>query len=126
MNFCSIPARRALAAGLCLILSISPAGLTPGLAQNLPNLGDESETVLSPQMERRIGESYFRELRRDFTYLDDPELKAYVEQLGAQLIAAGPDSGLVRRKNAWQHGLCGACQRCIFAGAGFLHHQLRA
>ena len=94
MNFRSIPLRRALASGLCLILSISPAALTPGLAQNLPNLGDESETVLSPQMERRIGESYFRELRRDFTYLDDPELKAYVEQLGAQLIAAGPDSGL--------------------------------
>ncbi len=64
------------------------------MAQNLPNLGDESANALSPQMERRIGESYYRELRRDLSYLDDPELKSYVEELGAQLIASGPEPGL--------------------------------
>ncbi len=90
MNFRPSRWRRVLAAGLCPVLVITPAGL----AQNLPNLGDESSNALSPQMERRIGESYYRELRRDLSYLDDPELKAYVGELGAQLIAAGPEPGL--------------------------------
>ena len=66
----------------------------PALAQNLPNLGDESADALSPQMERRIGEGYYRELRRDPAYLDDPEVTAYVQDLGYRLIAAGPEARL--------------------------------
>ena len=63
-------------------------------AQNLPNLGDESANALSPQMERKIGEGYYRELRRDASYLDDPEAIAYVQELGYRLIAAGPEPSM--------------------------------
>ena len=98
MIFCSTAkyraaSRRTLATLVAASLALSPAA-GPSFAQNLPNLGDESANVLSPQMERRIGESYYRELRRDPSYLDDPEIKAYIEELGAQLIAAGPEPGL--------------------------------
>lgn len=75
---------------VALALTLLPFGGT-GIAQNLPNLGDESAAVLTPQMERRIGEGYYRELRRDPAYLDDPEASGYVEELGNRLIAAGPE-----------------------------------
>ena len=87
---------RRIAAVLISLTLVLPAPLmlTPAaaLAQNLPNLGDESADALSPQMERRIGEGYYRELRRDPSYLDDPEITAYVQDLGYRLIAAGPDA----------------------------------
>ena len=61
---------------------------------NLPNLGDESAAVLTPQMERKIGEGFYRELRRDPSFLDDFEVSGYVQELGQRLIAAGPEPGL--------------------------------
>ena len=87
-------ARRGLAWLLSLLLALGPSGSQLVVAQNLPDLGDESAGALSPQTERRIGESYYRDLRRDAAYLDDSELKAYVEELGRRLIAAGPDPGM--------------------------------
>jgi beta-barrel assembly-enhancing protease len=85
---------RACAAALAVSLACAPAPGGRVMAQNLPNLGDESANVLSPQMERRIGEGYFRELRRDPDFLDDPEVTAYVQDLGNRLLAASPDPTL--------------------------------
>ena len=52
----------------------------------LPDLGDASSNVLSPQMERRIGESIARDIRqRDPDYVDDPELSEYLASLGGKL-----------------------------------------
>ncbi len=85
---------RVWSAILALSLAFAPLPGGRALAQNLPNLGDESATVLSPQMERRIGEGYYRELRRDADFLDDPEVTYYVQDLGNRLIAASPDTTL--------------------------------
>ncbi len=63
--------------------------------QALPDLGDPSGGVLSPQMERRIGESIAREIRfRDPSYLDDPEVGEYLNRLGQRLVAASPGARL--------------------------------
>ena len=86
--------RRCVCIVFSLLLAFGPAGGPVLHAQNLPDLGEESASVLTPQMERRIGESYYRELRRDPAYLDDAEVKAYSEELGRRLIAAGPDPGM--------------------------------
>jgi predicted Zn-dependent protease len=56
----------------------------------LPELGDASSADLSPQQERRLGESVMREIRRDPQYLDDPEIAAYLNGLGGALVAAAP------------------------------------
>lgn len=56
----------------------------------LPELGDASETVLSRQAERKIGEQSMQELRASGGYLDDPEVNAYLNQLGHRLLAADP------------------------------------
>ncbi|HXM81070.1 MAG TPA: M48 family metalloprotease [Burkholderiales bacterium] len=59
------------------------------MAQGLPDLGGTGDAVLSPQMERRIGESIVREIRsRDPSYIDDPEIAEYLGNLGAQLTQA--------------------------------------
>ncbi len=51
----------------------------------LPDLGGAGDAVLSPQQERRIGESIMRDIRRDPSYIDDPEVSAYLGSVGARL-----------------------------------------
>ena len=48
----------------------------------LPELGDSATRVLSPDTERQIGQQFMRELLRDSSYIGDPELNAYLNQLG--------------------------------------------
>ena len=60
-------------------------------AQPLPELGDAASAAISPQVERRIGESIAREIRyRDPAYVDDAEIADYLEHLGRRLLAAVP------------------------------------
>jgi predicted Zn-dependent protease len=54
-------------------------------AQGLPDLGGSGDAVLSPQMERRLGESIVRDMRRDPQFIDDPEISEYLATLGARL-----------------------------------------
>lgn len=60
--------------------------------QNLPDLGDSAQADLTPQMERRIGDSIMREIRRDPDYIDDPEISDYVQGVGYRLVAASPEA----------------------------------
>ncbi|TMH56522.1 MAG: M48 family peptidase, partial [Betaproteobacteria bacterium] len=58
-------------------------------AQTLPELGDTSGALLSPYLERKIGEQAMREIRlREPTFLDDPELTEYVNEVGGRIVAA--------------------------------------
>ena len=62
------------------------------LAQSLPDLGGSADAVLSPQAERRLGESIVQDIRsRDPTFIDDPEISEYLGNLGARLtrVASG-------------------------------------
>ena len=64
------------------------------LAEGLPDLGESSRTDLPPYMERRIGESIMRDIRlREPSYIDDVEVAAYLNTLGARLSAAMPEAG---------------------------------
>ncbi len=57
----------------------------------LPDLGDAGSAELTPQMERRLGESIMRDIRlREPSYLDDAEVAEYLNGLGARLISAAP------------------------------------
>jgi predicted Zn-dependent protease len=58
------------------------------LAEGLPDLGEAAQADLSPQVERRIGESVMRDIRRDPAYLNDPEVSAYLNQIGGRLASA--------------------------------------
>lgn len=68
---------------LCGLLLAQPAR-----ADGLPDLGDASAADLSPQMERRIGETIMRDLRqREAAYVEDAEIAAYLNGLGGRLVA---------------------------------------
>jgi predicted Zn-dependent protease len=56
-------------------------------AEGLPDLGDASQEMISPQQERQIGEQSMFQIRADKSYLDDAEIADYLNQLGALLVA---------------------------------------
>jgi beta-barrel assembly-enhancing protease len=72
-----------------LLIALLAASLS-ARSQNLPDLGDSAQSELSPQAERRIGESIMREIRRDPDYIDDPEITDYIQGLGSRLTNASP------------------------------------
>lgn len=77
---------------LRLLLAVLVVLAPQVLAEGLPDLGESASVDLSPQMERRIGESIIRDIRlRDPAYVDDPEVNAYLNELGARLAAGTPD-----------------------------------
>jgi len=77
---------------LALFLAFSTAFPPPAPAEGLPDLGDAGQVLLSPQMERRIGESILRDIRlRDPAFVNDPELTEYLSALGNRLVANSQD-----------------------------------
>jgi len=60
-------------------------------ADGLPDLGDISQEIISPQMERQIGEQSMFQIRSSNSYMDDPEISDYLNQLGARLVANSPE-----------------------------------
>lgn len=70
---------------LLIGLFICPVGQAASINANLPELGDESAAVLSPQDERRIGEDFMRMARAQLDIVSDPELNEYLSDLGARL-----------------------------------------
>jgi predicted Zn-dependent protease len=83
------PARTAIwfISTLLLLLAsiLTPARLP---ASELPDLGDPSGAVLSPQEDYRLGQAFMRNLRQNVKIIEDPELNAYINSLGYRLLAA--------------------------------------
>lgn len=60
----------------------------PAAAEQLPELGDASQTVLSTQQERQLGEQIMRQIRASRQYMDDPDATDYINALGYRLVAS--------------------------------------
>ncbi len=54
---------------------------------NLPDIGDPSGSIISPEYDRRLGNAFLREVRRTTPLIYDPEVEAYIESIGYQLAA---------------------------------------
>ncbi|MBC7943679.1 MAG: M48 family metallopeptidase [Burkholderiales bacterium] len=74
-----------------LIVALCIAGQV-ARADGLPDLGDVSQSAFSPLQEQQIGESIMLEIRNDKSYLSDPELTDYLNDLGYRLVSNSPDS----------------------------------
>jgi beta-barrel assembly-enhancing protease len=88
--------RRAVAALIAIALAAQPLGpaadaIGAARAQGLPDLGDESQALLSPAQERKLGETVVRQIRAAGAYLDDPEVNDYLNTLGNRLVLAVND-----------------------------------
>ncbi len=76
--------KRPLAVLLAACLLVSP-----GFADvNLPELGDVSQEGMTPRDEHQVGEAAVIEMRRSGEMMDDPEVNAYINQLGNRLVEA--------------------------------------
>lgn len=84
----------ALLAASLLALPPAPAALAQGSTINLPSLGEVAGAELSSSMERKLGEQIMLEVRRDSTYLPDPETIEYLNRLGYRLVAVSPSRAL--------------------------------
>jgi len=70
------------------LVVVSLLSLPPALADGLPDLGDTAQLAVSPQTERRAGESIMRDIRlHDPAYSDDPEVTEYLNALGYRLVS---------------------------------------
>lgn len=81
-----------LVALLLLPALVLPAPLAR--ADGLPELGDSAGSELTLQTEKKLGQQIMNEIRKDPSYLDDPEVEAYLNRLGGRLAAASSDPGI--------------------------------
>jgi beta-barrel assembly-enhancing protease len=71
---------------MIVVAAVAPSAFAQTSSHELPDLGGTGDAAISPQVERRLGESIVREIRfREPGYLDDPEIVEYLSQVGARL-----------------------------------------
>ena len=73
---------------LSLALGASPAWADA----HLPELGGSASQSLSAAQEAAVGEEAMQQIRQQGGVLDDPELEAYINQLGGRLVQAADSS----------------------------------
>ena len=75
---------------------MSLAGITflsaqTGNANELPELGQDAATIISPYEERRIGEEAMVQIRQSLDFVTDPEMGYYLQQIGDRLVRSLPE-----------------------------------
>lgn len=53
----------------------------------LPDMGDSSGTLITPEEEKQLGEAFFRSLHSQITINQDPEIQYYIQTIGRKLVA---------------------------------------
>ena len=64
------------------------------VSDGLPDLGDVSQTVLTPLQERQIGQQSMLQIRASKLFLDDAEIDDYLNQLGQKLVENSTEPSL--------------------------------
>ncbi len=54
---------------------------------DLPNIGDPSGSIITPEEERQLGENLMRWLRQKNLVIEDPVIQDYIDTLGYKLVA---------------------------------------
>ncbi len=62
--------------------------------QNLPDFGDSSGSVVSPDFERRLGKSIMRQVYQEPSVIRDPEVESYIQSIGYRLVSNSDDNQL--------------------------------
>ncbi len=73
---------------ILLLASLVLPHPSAGLAEGLPDLGEAAQGEFSPLLEQKVGNSIINDIRnREPSYVDDPEVNAYLNRLGGKLAA---------------------------------------
>ncbi len=62
-------------------------------AIELPDIGDSSGTVISPEKERQLGAAFFRSLQGHGAVLEDLETQEYLQSIGRKLVLSSDGAG---------------------------------
>ena len=54
---------------------------------DLPDIGDSTGRLLSPEFERRLGQAFLSQVRKQADIVSDPEINAYIESIGYRLVS---------------------------------------
>jgi predicted Zn-dependent protease len=86
LRFRDTPMKRFLPCALCLALL---AVLLPAAGDELllPEIGDPTGTLFTPDQERELGEAFFRNLHNQVLISEDPEITEYIQSIGQKLAA---------------------------------------
>jgi predicted Zn-dependent protease len=61
------------------LLTLACLLAAPGMASDLPSLGDSSSALISPQQEHQLGRAWLSLVRGQVSQLSDPQLKDFIE-----------------------------------------------
>ena len=87
--------RLILSWSLSLLLALTPVrGFGQDMGSgSLPEMGDSSEQVLSPALEKSLGRAFLQNLRRSGSLIEDPEIETYIEALGQRVLSSFDTAG---------------------------------
>ena len=54
---------------------------------NLPDIGESTGTIMSPELERRLGQSFLNQVRKQAHIISDPEIETYIQSIGYRLVS---------------------------------------
>lgn len=54
---------------------------------DLPNIGDSTGSILSPEYERRLGQAFLSQVRKQANIIKDPEIENYIKSIGYRLVS---------------------------------------
>ena len=54
---------------------------------DLPDIGDSTGGLLSPEFERRLGQAFLSQVRKQADIVSDPEVNTYIESIGYRLVS---------------------------------------
>ena len=54
----------------------------------LPDMGDSSGTLITPEEEKQLGAAFFRSLNSQITINQDPEIQQYIQSIGQKLVSS--------------------------------------
>lgn len=59
----------------------------------LPDMGDSAGTIVTPELERKLGEGFIRNIRRHVPLIEDPLINEYIERLGHKIASSSEMPG---------------------------------
>ncbi len=71
--------------GWCLLFFSLSVHSTTTL--NLPDIGDSTGGIIGPEFERRLGQAFLSQIRKQTDIITDPEVETYIQSIGYRLVA---------------------------------------
>ena len=82
--------KRLIATLLILLTAASPLQAAPMSSNELPELGDNASSIVSPEQEYVLGRAWMRQLRGSIPSVSDPLVQDYLERLAYRLAFHSP------------------------------------